>query len=135
MFRKLLILFIVLPFVELFLLVKIAQATSFLFTVALVVVTGLVGAMTARVQGWLVWQKIRIELSHGVLPADGLIEGILLLAAGLLLITPGLITDAVGLALLIPAVRRAVRDWIKRKLREMIEQGRTEIYFFHGGPF
>lgn len=133
--RKLLILFIVVPLVELLILVKLAQATSFLFTVLVVVATGVVGVMTARVQGWLVWQKIQLDIRNGILPTDGLIEGMVLLAAGLLLITPGLLTDAVGMALLVPAVRRSVREWVKNKFREMLESGQTEIYFFRAGPF
>lgn len=135
MLQRLLILFIVLPLVELFVLVKLAQATSFLFTVAVVVCTGVVGVLTARVQGWLVWQKIQLDLRHGILPADGLIEAVILLAAGLLLITPGLLTDAVGIVLLVPGARRAVREWIKRKVGEMIERGQSEIHFFRAGPF
>ncbi|KPL11801.1 hypothetical protein AMJ85_02935 [candidate division BRC1 bacterium SM23_51] len=135
MLQRLLILFIVLPLAELFILVKLAQATSFLFTVAVVVCTGLIGVLTARVQGWLVWQKIQLDLRHGILPANGLIEAIILLAAGLLLITPGLLTDAAGFVLLVPDVRRALREWIKRKFAEMIERGHTEIRFFRAGPF
>jgi UPF0716 protein FxsA len=129
-----LLLLILVPLAELVLLIKLAGVVGIFATIGIVICTGLAGVLTARVQGWLVWQKIQLDLRHGVLPADGLIEAIVLLGAGLLLLTPGLLTDAAGALLLIPAARRAVRAWIRRKFREMIERGQTEIVFFREGP-
>jgi len=131
MLRALILLLIVVLPVDLFLLVELARLTSLWVTVGLVVLTALVGLLAARVQGWLVWQKIRLDLHHGVLPADGLLEAILLLAAGVLLLTPGLLTDGIGLVLLIRGPRRAVREWIKSRLKEAIERGETVVYIAH----
>lgn len=133
MWRVLAVVFIVVT-LEVLLLARLAQWITFWPTLGVVVVTGLIGVLSARVQGWLVWQKIQLDLHHGTLPADGLIDGILLLAAGLLLFTPGLLTDAAGFVLLVPSVRESLREWLKRKFREMIERGQTTVFIIRQDP-
>lgn len=129
----LLLLFVVMPLTELFLLVKLAQATSFPTTVAIVLATGVIGVFTARVQGWLVWQKIQLDLRHARVPADGLIEGVALLIAGALLITPGLITDTIGFLLLIPPLRKLLRESIKDRFRRALARGEGRVFVFRSG--
>jgi UPF0716 protein FxsA len=114
LFKLLLLLFIVVPFVELWLLLVISDYTGWQFTLGLVIVTGLAGAHLARRQGWRTLQRIRDELGQGKLPTDSLLDGMMILVAGALLLTPGILTDAVGLTLLIPPCRRRYRAWLVR---------------------
>lgn len=124
---KLILILIAIPLVEIAILVQIWKATSLLFTVALLLAAGAVGLVPARVQGWLVWQKIMVDLRQGKMPADSLIEAMLVLLAGLLFIAPGLLTDVAGLLLLIPPSRRFVRERIKRRVRALIADGRARF--------
>ena len=127
MFAKLLALFTIIPLVELFLLIKIGTEIGALATVAIVVGTGVVGAALACRQGARVWWEMRQEMEVGRFPADSLIDGLLLLVAGALLITPGVLTDLFGLTILIPITRRPIRRWVKSRLSHMME--RSEFGF------
>ena len=120
---KLLALFIVLPLLDLWLLSTLA-GDSFLgfgFAIGLVISTGLIGASLAKRQGLTAWQNFNSELGQGVLPADAMLDGVLILLAGAGLITPGLITDAVGLALLVPPIRFLVRRRLVKKLLSQMQ--------------
>ena len=112
MLFRLLILFIVVPLVELAFLDWLSDRTSLWATVLIVLVTGFAGAALARRQGLETWRRIHRELATGQTPAADLLDGVLILLAGAVLITPGLITDACGFALLIPAIRQHLRRWI-----------------------
>jgi len=112
MFFYLFLLLTLVPIVELALLFRIAQAIDWLPTIALVLVTGAVGAALARREGIKTVTRIQAELAAGEIPTAAMVEGVLILVAGLVLITPGVITDAAGLLLLIPPIRR----WVGRKL-------------------
>ena len=114
---KLLLLFIVLPLVELSLLLWLAQLTGPWLTLAIVIVTGVVGTLLARSQGWRTYRRIHTDLAGGRLPTDSLLDALLIIFAGALLLTPGVLTDAFGLSLLIPLCRRHYRrrlvGWFK----------------------
>lgn len=127
MFGRLFILFTLVPLVELYLLIKVGSHLGAEATILLIVLTGGVGALMARMQGFQVIVQIRERLREGVLPADELLAGGLIVVGGLLLVTPGLLTDAVGLALLLPFVRSRVVVWIKDFMRRKIEDGRVQI--------
>lgn len=105
----LLILFTVTPLVELWLLFQLSGIFGFWTTVFVVLGTGVAGAALARMQGFLALNNIRSDLAHGALPTKSLGDGALILAAGLLLITPGVLTDVLGLSLLVPPFRSLVR--------------------------
>ncbi len=115
MFR-LLLLFTVVPLVELTLLLKVAEVTGWQFTIGLVLVTGVVGAVLAKWQGLVALQRIQTDLSQGKPPAAALFDGLLILVAGVVLITPGILTDAVGFALLLPPVRMVIRRILMKRL-------------------
>ena len=123
MFAKLLALFTVIPLIELYLLIKIGGEIGALATVAIVIGTGIAGATLARQQGARVWFQMQQEMEAGRFPADRLIDGLLLLVAGALLITPGLLTDFFGLTVLIPMTRKPIREWVKHRLSRMMERG------------
>jgi UPF0716 protein FxsA len=121
MLYKLILLLTLVPLIELFLLVRLTQLWgSFYLTVGIVAGTGLLGAVLARHEGARVWRRANERLARGELPADGLLDGVLILLAGALLITPGLLTDGVGFLLLIPPTRALVRGAVKRRLRMRI---------------
>ena len=123
---KLLPLFIVVPLVELALLVQLGKLTGLLPTIALVAVTGAVGAMLARHQGLQVFRAIMESLSVGRLPANELIEGLCILVAAALLVTPGLLTDVVGFSLLTPAFRKRLGGYAKFRMEKWMAQQRIE---------
>lgn len=112
----LLIIFLSLPLVELAILLWMASHVGWLQTLALVVVTALIGAAEVRREGFRVWVRFHHEISRGRLPTEPLFDGVLVLIAGVLLLTPGLITDLIGFALLIPASRSLVKKLLRRSL-------------------
>ena len=121
MFGRLLVLFIVVPLVELYLLMKIASVISIPYTILLVVVTGITGAALARWQGWRTIQRIQQEMSSGKLPGEALLDALMIFVAGALLLTPGMLTDAVGLGLLIPPCRRAIGRLVRRSFEAHVQ--------------
>ena len=126
------LLFTVVPLIELSILVWIGGQTEWWVPILLVIATGIVGAALARWQGWQVLQRIRAEAAAGRMPADALIDGFLILLAGILLVTPGVLSDLMGVALLIPQVRtifkRLVATWIKRNIE--VRVGRSAAAFW-----
>jgi UPF0716 protein FxsA len=112
MLFRLLILFTVVPIVELLLLIKLGEVVGFWPTVALVIGTGALGAFLTRLEGLRVLRQVQAEFAEGRVPTDRLLDGLLILLAGAVLLTPGLLTDALGFFLLIPPGRRLVRRTI-----------------------
>jgi len=108
-FLFLLAVLIATPLIELSLLVRVAHAASWETTIFLVVATGVIGASLARRQGLNTWLKVQSDLARGEIPTAEIVDGVLIFIAGLVLLTPGFITDGIGFALLIPPVRRFVR--------------------------
>jgi UPF0716 protein FxsA len=120
MFLRLLLLFIIVPLLELVLLVKLGSVIGVGPTILIVISTGALGAWLARRQGLGVLNRISDDFSAGRLPADALLEGLLILIAGALLLTPGLITDTVGFLLLVPRVRAVLRKAVTERLARRI---------------
>jgi len=103
--------FLVIPIVEIALLVTFSRAVGVWWTIALVVTTAFLGSWLVSRQGRDTLVGVRLEFERGVFPAASLAHGAMILLAGAFLITPGLLTDATGFLLLIPAVREAIRRW------------------------
>jgi UPF0716 protein FxsA len=133
MFARLFILFAIVPIIEIYLFVLIGTEIGALNTVAVVLVTAFVGAWLARSQGASALARIQNALNQGQMPANELIDGVLILAAGIVLLTPGFFTDVIGFLLLIPQTR----NWLKRELRKRfersIQQGNVHVRFYGGG--
>jgi len=129
-FFYLLLLFIVVPFVELALLLKLAEVTSWLHTLGLVIVTGIVGTWLARSQGLRTYQKIQQSLSAGQMPTDSLIDAAMIFVAGALLLTPGILTDLFGFSLLFPLTRQLYRRWLVQRFKARFTV-KTSV---NGGP-
>lgn len=109
MLFKLLVAFIVIPLIELVLLIKLAEVTSIAATIALVIVTGVIGSYLARREGMLTLRRFQSALAQGRVPSREIQDGLMIVFAAALLLTPGLLTDALGFVLLIPAGRALVR--------------------------
>lgn len=126
-FSRLLLLFIVVPIAELALLLEVGDVLGVLGTVALVIATGIVGATLARLEGLKLIFDIRNDLDMGRIPAPRLIDGMLILVAAALLVTPGILTDIVGFSLLIPAFRKHFKRWLRDWFRKRINKGSIEV--------
>jgi len=127
MFVRLALLFTIVPLIELALLIEVGQHIGVFNTIAIVILTGLLGAALARSEGFAVITRIQSEMARGELPGDSLIEGGLILAGAMLLLTPGLLTDALGFALLLPITRPFFRNLVKKFFRNRIETGEIHV--------
>ena len=114
MFARLLVLFVFVPLVEFYILFQLATWTDFRTTVALVIVTGVLGAWLAKRQGLSTLLKIQRDLSEGRLPGQAMMDGAMILVAGALLLTPGILTDLFGFSLLMPPCRSCYRKLLLR---------------------
>lgn len=127
MFIRLLALFIFVPLLDLAILVRVGQLLGFWPTIALVVATGTAGALLARSQGTRVLNGIRTEMSVGQVPSSRLLDGLLVLVGGVLLLTPGLLTDLVGFLFLLPFSRRRLKRLLRRRVERMVRSGSTNF--------
>ncbi len=111
-FSILLVLFLAIPLVEIYLLIKVGGIIGAFPTVFMVVFTAVLGAWLLRIQGFATMNRVRHTLAQGGIPAIEMLEGAVLLVAGALLLTPGFFTDAIGFLCLIPSLRRALIRWM-----------------------
>lgn len=124
MLGYLILLFTVLPALELLLLIKIGTHIGAINTLLIVIATGVTGAYLARVQGFFVLQRIQSQLNRGVMPTEDMINGLMILVGGIVLLAPGLITDMMGLLLLIPFTRQWIKRLVTVKMRRMMDNGK-----------
>ena len=122
MFR-LFVLFTTVPLLELMLLIEVGSRAGALTTIAICLVTGFVGASLAKSQGADVVRRITATVQQGVLPARELLDGVLILVAGVVLLTPGFVTDAMGILLLTPPIRALIRVGLFRWIQGRIVSG------------
>ncbi|MDB4662971.1 FxsA family protein [Verrucomicrobiales bacterium] len=120
MFPKLLILFIVVPLIELYLFMTIGAEIGIFPTVAIIVVTGALGAWLTRLQGLKTLRNFQKATSEGRMPHEEIMDGLMILVAGAVLLTPGFLTDAIGFSLLLPPVRAVVRKFLGGYLKSRI---------------
>lgn len=119
MLGRVILFFVLVPLIELVLLRQLLQRTNLLVTVALILITGVVGASLAKQQGMRVWRSIHHQMAQGQTPSKEIVSGVMILLAGAFLITPGILTDACGFLLLIPRIRLRLglflAQWFKSK--------------------
>ncbi len=125
MFPYLVLLFTVLPAIELVLLIEIGSNIGAGNTLFIIIFTGVLGAYLARLQGFLVLRKIQGDLNQGIMPSSELMDGLMILVGGIVLLTPGFITDALGFLLLIPWTRIIIKKLFARKFENMIARGQV----------
>lgn len=112
--------FILVPLADLVLLIKVGTSIGALNTILIVVLTALVGAYLVRREGMRVLHRIGADVRRGVFPAEELVDGAMILVAGALLLTPGFITDVVGILFIVPGTRHIFKRWIKRAIKKRI---------------
>jgi UPF0716 protein FxsA len=127
---KLLFLFVVVPAIELVLLIELGGRIGLLPTIAIIFLTGVVGATLARWQGLSVLRQMQTQMAQGQLPASAMFDAVIILVAGALLLTPGFLTDVVGFAFLVPGIRGVVKRTIQRRIEQSIVQGETIVIGF-----
>lgn len=127
MFIKLLIIFTIVPILELYVLLEAGRQIGIPATILMIFLTGIAGAYLARSQGFNVVQKIQSEMNRGALPADELFNGGLILAGGLLLLTPGFCTDLTGFLMLTPLTREIIKAPLKRWIENKIRNGEIHV--------
>lgn len=132
MFFKLLLLFTLIPLVELYLLIEIGKLLGAPLTIGIVAITGFVGVFLAKSEGLSVLRRLQNQLAEGEMPGNALLDGLFILVGGAFLLTPGLITDTLGFLFLIPFTRYPLRELLKRKLARMMSTGDINIYIRRG---
>jgi len=128
MLLRLALLFVLTPLVELAILVYLGTLIGALYTILIVVATGILGAFMARNQGLAALSRIRSSIERGIIPSNEIFDGALIVVGGLLLLTPGIITDIIGFALLVPQTRRIIGRWLRGLIRRRIQRG--EIHYW-----
>jgi len=128
MLLKLFLAFTLIPALEIFLFMEIGKTIGTLNTFMLVILSGFLGAYLARIQGMQTMLKVRSNLDQGILPAEELVDALIIFAAGIVLLTPGFFTDAFGLLLLFPPSRFHFKRYIRKKFDQWIQEGNIRFH-------
>ncbi len=134
LFGRLFVLFLIVPILDLALLVAVGERVGFWPTLAVVVLTAAVGSWLAKREGLAAWQRVQRKMASGGIPGPELIDGLLILVAGTLLLTPGFLTDLAGLLGLLPPTRSAVRSVLKKRFETSVAEGRVHVVASGRGP-
>lgn len=129
MLGRLLLLFLLTPAVELGVLIQVDQLIGFGPTIGLIVATGIAGSYLARREGLNTWRRLNERLQMGDLPGKELVDGVIILVAGALLVTPGVLTDVVGFLGLIPPTRALIRRVLMRRFQSKMQEGSMQVQF------
>ena len=129
----LVVLFIALPLAELYVILKVGDAIGAVWTILLLAADSVLGSLLLRAQGRSVWRRFNTALAEGKMPHREVIDGVLVIFGGAFLITPGFITDIVGLLLLLPPTRSVIRSAVARRLGRRVAGG-AATRFGRGAP-
>jgi len=127
---KLFLAFTIIPFIEIYFLIKIGSYLGAFNTVLIVILTAFLGALLARYQGFQTMLRVRESLERGEMPAEELLDALLILLAGIVLLTPGFLTDLAGLMILIPPTRLKFKRWLRRKFDTWTRQKRIDVTLY-----
>ena len=125
--RKIVLLLILLPILDLYILIKASQTMGFGITVVLIILTGIAGYYLAKTEGKLVIRNINNVMSQGNIPGNEILTGFSILIGGFLLLLPGIVTDIIGITMVLPGTRNFYKEYIRRKIERMINKGYTRI--------
>jgi UPF0716 protein FxsA len=134
MLGRVLLFFSIVSLLELFILIKIGGHIGALNTILLVIFTVLLGAMLVRMEGLRTLRQIQSSLARGQLPAEELIDGVLIFAGGILLVIPGVLTDLCALIFLLPYTRMHIKRWLRRRFDCMVASGNVRLNYRRGDP-
>jgi len=130
MFFKLFLAFTLIPVAEIYLIIKLGGLLGAFNTVTIIILTGFAGATLARMQGLQTMLRVRQSLQQGIVPAEEMVDALLIFVAGIVLLTPGFITDAAGLLLLFPPSRFHIKRHLRRKLDQWSKNGTIQYRRF-----
>ncbi len=128
MFARLLGLFLVVPVVELILLVWLGSHIGFWYTVGLIVLTAFLGSWLAHREGLEAWRRFQQRVGQGQMPGRELTDGLIILMSGALLLTPGVLTDVVGILGLLPPTRGLIRTFLTRRMQRTLVGGTVSMF-------
>jgi UPF0716 protein FxsA len=126
--RYMMFFLIVVPALEIGLLILSGQAFGVWATILMIIATGVLGAYLAKRQGLQAIQSVQEQIRFGQVPGDAIVDGLCILVGGVVLLTPGFITDAIGFLLLFPQSRRFIKPFILKIVKKMIDNGNVIIY-------
>ncbi len=126
---RLFALFLLVPIIELALLIQVGQWIGTVPTIAIIVLTGAAGSYLAKREGLSVWRKLRAKLEAGGLPGEELLDGVIILIAGALLITPGVLSDLSGIIGFFPPTRAVIRRFALRRIKKALREGTLQTSF------
>lgn len=125
---KILLFIIVTPIIDLYILIKASQNMGFWTTIGLIIATGIAGYYLARSEGKIVLSNINNELSQGRVPGEALLTGLSILIGGIFLVVPGIVTDIIGITMILPGTREIYKNIIRRYFTNRIRRGNTRIF-------
>ncbi|MEA3464629.1 MAG: FxsA family protein [Thermodesulfobacteriota bacterium] len=129
MFIKLIIIFTSIPIIEIYVLLEAGEIIGLWPTIGLIFLTGIAGAYLARTQGSDTARRIQIALEQGEMPTEGLLDGAMILAGGITLLTPGFVTDMIGFCLLLPVTRSLIKEFARKWFKKMVDNGQVHIQY------
>jgi UPF0716 protein FxsA len=124
----LVLLFIVMPIAEIYVIIQVGQAIGALWTILLLIADSVIGARLLTWQGRSAWRRFQDAVAAGRMPHNEVLDGVLIVIGGALLLTPGFITDVLGLGLLLPPTRALVRRTVVRSIRRRGAAARVVLY-------
>ncbi len=127
---KLFLAFTLIPVAELYLIIKLGGFLGAFNTVAIIILTGFAGAILARMQGLQTMRRVRQSLEKGLVPAEEMVDALLIFVAGIVLLTPGFITDTAGILLLFPPTRYHVKRFLRIKFDQWVKDGSIQYHNF-----
>ena len=135
MFFKLFILFTLVPVIELWLLIRVGSIIGFFPTIGIVVLTGIIGAWMARIQGLSVISELNTSVAQGRVPGKELVNAVLVFVGGALLLTPGFVTDILGFSMIMPGTRDAISAFLMSYFSKKVQNGDMKFrYYSNGNP-
>lgn len=126
--RLLILLLIIIPALEISILIFSGNTIGLLPTILLMIATGFIGAWLAKTQGLKAFADAQLQMSRGQLPGESILDGLCILVGGIFLLTPGFITDILGIVLLLPATRIFFKKALKKGLEKKLRNGQFYIF-------
>jgi len=137
MFRLLFILFIIIPIIEISVLMQVGEFLGLWPTIGIVIMSAWIGAKYVRQQGLATLQSVQEKMAQGEMPSSEIVTGLMLLVAGVLLVTPGFVTDIFGLSLLVPSFRQVIVASVQKhiNLNAHVSGNTAGANFYHGNTY